>query len=232
MRRLRRFEEVDLAQKLEGIRFALLSVQRAFVRIESFCRGHEGREPKDLTFFDCFDLLCDCWQVIDGADRARFLVESVPRWEREKAGRRAFTKSMAKVREFRNLFHHFGSKAASLPEKSSTVMGSLSWQRADNPLCSMSVLIDSGAIESSIPSLTYDRVERRFVADFMFSVADSQISLAEVSVSCKEFWIVLDKMFQDAGVFDDGDAGAMVFSFDVRSVITDDQTDLVATPQP
>lgn len=232
MRRLRRFDDVNLAQKLGGIRFALLSVRRAFSRIEMFCRGREVQEPKGLTFFDCFDLLCDCWQLIDGADRAKFLVESVANWEREKAGRRTFTKCMAKVREFRNLFHHFGSKATSLPEKSSTVMGSLSWQRADNSLCSMTVLIDSGAIESSIPSLTYDRVEGRFTSDFTFSVAGSQISLADVAAACEEFWIVLERMFHDTGAFDDGDAGAVVFSFDVRSAMVVDQIPQAVTLQP
>ena len=223
MRRLKRFEEVELAQKLEGIRFALLSVRRAFYRIEMFCRGREASEPEELKFYDCFDLLCDCWQVIDGADRAKFLVDSVPNWELEKAGRREFTKSMKKVRKFRNLFHHFESKATSLPEKSSTVMGSLSWQRADSSHCSMTVLVDSGAIESSFPSLTYDRVERRFVADFMFSVADSQISLADIAASCEEFWNILNGMFEDAGAFDDGEAGAIVFCFDVRPALIGDQ---------
>lgn len=232
MRRLKRFEDVDLAQKLEGIRFALLSVQRAFVRIEKFCRDQERPDSEGLTFIDCFDLLCDCWQVIDGADRARWLVEAVPNWEREKAGRRAFVKSMEKVRLFRNLFHHFGSKVATLPEKSSTVMGSLSWQRADNPQCSMSALIDTGAIVSSAAGLIYDRLEQRFVSDFVFHVAESKISLAEVYASCNEFWNVLIKMLEDAGAFDEGDAGALILGCNFRSEITADQIESSAMQRP
>lgn len=230
MRRLKRFDKVDLAHTFEGIRFSLLSVQRAFVRIETFCRDREAQGPDVLTFLDCFDLLCDCWQVIDGADRARFLVESVPNWQREKAGRRIFAKRMEKVREFRNLFHHLGSKAATMPEKSSSVMGSLSWQGAENPNHSLTVMIDTGALESSYPSSTYDRMEKKFVSDFVFCVANSRISLSEITSERRKFGALLDKILQEADAFADGEASALIFAANFQSAIESDQKGMEERP--
>lgn len=213
MKGLKRIEERDVAYQLDGLRFTLYAVRIAFARIEDSCRALEMKFAFELTFLECFNMLSDCWLVIDQTDRARTILESIKGFRAGKSEKHRFLKTSGSARDFRNTFQHFGSKAKNIPDKSPSMMGSLCWVAKGNPLYSYAVLLNSGAVESSFPSLTFDLWEGRFVNDFQFNAAGKSISISALAVCCIEYADYIEEFLARHEVHSDGGVAGMIIGF-------------------
>ncbi len=218
MKALKQLEERDIAHQLEGLRFSLHGVALAFQRIQKFTTKREVPEPVNPKFEEYFDVLNNCWVIIDQTDRARGLVESISGFQKKAEQKRAFLKISQKARDFRNLYHHLGPRAKSIPDNGTPIMGSLSWAVSAEPAMGMTMFLASGAVASSIPSLTFDRLESRFVENFVFNVAGKQISLEELANACGEFSAFIETLLEKHGIHDVGDIGGMIFRFSFQDI--------------
>ena len=217
MKGLKRIDDSEIAYQLDGLRFTLHAVRTAFVRIEAFCRLREMDTTSELTFSECFNVLSDCWTVIDQTDRARAILESIRGFKRGKQEKRQFLDSARTAHKFRNVFQHFGTAAKAIPEKSPSMMGTLCWVTKANPQLSLLLILTSGVVDTSFPSLVFDRLESKFVEDFQFNAAGHGISISSLNNSCGMYSDFLEEMLAEIDAHSDGNVAGMIIGFEVQS---------------
>ena len=126
----------------------------------------------------------NCWQVLDNAYRSKELFGSLAPLGIKDIRTRQFSREVERIGPFRGLYHHFRRSLSTFPEKSPPIIGSLSWVDSRQPSRFFMVSLDSGSVNFSIPSLTFDTWQCNYVDDFVFHAGDKSISLENITKSC------------------------------------------------
>jgi len=213
LRRLKMIEPIETAYKIEGLRYTLYSIGEAFKRIQSFCDQFDAEANCSLSSAKAIEVLTYCWAVIDQTNRARALAGSLPPIDGAIEERRIFLRETASTRNLRNILHHYDQKIAFLPIGSSSLFGSLSWKCKSKESKQFLLLVQSGAVRETYPTLIFDTFEGRFVSDFVFNVADKSLSLLNIDTQCRNYYNSMDSALEIQGLLEDAPiVGAVIGS--------------------
>ena len=221
MRGLKQIEPRETAHVIEGLRFALHSVRASFRILKNRSFEIENLSGKENNFDLCFETINCCWSIVDHANRARQLVESKHLIGVDKSARKLFLIATIALNDIRNVFHHLSGRSKQLGDSSAPVMGSICWiSRKDAQKC-YTLILSSGAVLSQYHSLTYDRLDRRFLGDFTFSAFGKSVQLADLVDATGQFESALEKFLERIGALLEtevqGIALSMHFSGDPES---------------
>jgi hypothetical protein len=181
---LKTIEERDIALLIDGLRYALFSAQQSFKKLRTVTSNLESFHPTTPSLEDTFDVLANCWQVLDQTYRAQGLFRGLAVLRIKDDETKRFHRLTKTAAGFRNLHHHLKRRVAHLPENMPPVMGSLSWVMTNHPQRCLMLSLDSGSLRFSVPSLSYDRWNECFTSNYVFTAGGESISLEDVSIGC------------------------------------------------
>jgi hypothetical protein len=218
VRALKHFEEREIAYLLDGMRYALFAASRAFSNIESACRELENYQGQKVSMAATFDILNNCWQVVDQTYRAQQIFAQLSRLGIKDDGTKLFNKCAAKCAKFRSFYHHLKSHISQLQDDSPPIIGSISWKRTDSSTECLTLALNSGASTFSCPGLIFDRQEQHLIDDFVFFACDRSVSLVETARACSFLQISVEKFLESHAAFANGDISTLLVSGEFSAI--------------
>jgi len=203
---------------LDGLRFACgmctASYERALDRLRAFETAStvsNGAPAQDVML-----AVADVWSVVDSANRVRTLVQRTPHLRRISHEVEAFLRATINVEKMRNYMQHIDQEIGALPNPSTPLWGSISWQTAADAGAYVTLLTGSKHVPYSAVGLVYDRVENKFVRPFELVVGDLILDIDDVVRRVRD----LDKLLVEwTATFELGDGERYVYQPKVIPVV-------------
>ncbi|WP_157058921.1 hypothetical protein [Loktanella sp. 5RATIMAR09] len=214
MKGLQRIEPSETAIYIDGIRYALNGALRAFSRISIAIRKIEDRNTSTLQ--EAFDILNDCWQIVDCTYRSQQIFKNLAPLNIKDARTKRFNSAADKANGLRNLYHHLSRRVSEMDRSSSPVIGSLSWiSEVDNLSC-LTLTINSGARDFSVPALRFDREEAKYTENFVFSVMNNAISLETTVNGCRDLSDSIEDFLSELRAHNQSEVRSILFTSTIQ----------------
>ena len=210
---MKQIEPRECAHVIEGLRFALHSIDFSFRHLVKKTHDFEQLSINDTNFDLSFNILNYCWSIVDQSIRAHSLGKSKFLGDLNKDCRRAFLRTTESLRGLRNDFQHLEGRVNGIPELGAPVMGSLCWVSNKEINKCQILILSSGAVMSQYSSLEFDRQEQVFVSDFAFSAFGSQVDLFNLVGSARSFSNELERWLDDRGALLETEVQGSAFTF-------------------
>jgi len=165
---------------LDGLRFACalctVNLERAMASLRALEKyAQEGAgAPTHLVLL----VVADLWGVVDSAFRARLLAARTPYLKRVSSEYQIFERQTRMVDTMRHYIQHLDERISSRAEIFTPVWGFISWQSAREPSTAFTLIAGTPTVTQNHYSLTWDRLESKFVRELELIVGDSTFDVA------------------------------------------------------